>query len=134
MWTDSKLQTQGAATDATILQVSTAKDPSKYQLRIGVRYDDGTSVEFAEELANYFDLPLPDVRGTNGLVNASFAPPPTKVPAQFSVGQPIRVRYAPDHRQKVVIDWSAVRTARCRSGRCRHRKVRNGADCTRSTW
>jgi hypothetical protein len=105
-----KLLSEGANIQAMVAHSeSSAADRRISQVRISVRFKDGQTVEFSEELANLYQPPpgspeaqrLAEVRGAEQLRHPDRIP---KIQLPLSVGERVPVRYDAADRSKIVID------------------------------
>jgi hypothetical protein len=109
-----RLVSEGASTQGMVVHSeSSAADRRMSQVRLSVRFKDGQTVEFSEELANLYQ-PAPgspeaqhlaEVRGAEQLRHPDRIP---KVQLPLSVGERVPVRYDAADRSKIVIDVPAL--------------------------
>lgn len=76
---------------------------TKDRLRIGVKFDDGETAEFTEDITNYCHPPAHGLRGL--IANAARD---TVIPVSLIEGAKVPVRYDPDDRNKLAIDVPAL--------------------------
>ncbi len=105
---------EGAAIQGMVVHSeSSAADRRISQVRLSVRFKDGQTVEFSEELANLYQ-PAPgspeaqhlaEVRGAEQLRHPDRIP---KIQLPLSVGERVSVRYDAADRSKIVIDVPAL--------------------------
>jgi hypothetical protein len=109
-----KLLNEGATIQGTVVHSeSSAADRRISQVRLSVRFKDGQTVEFSEELANLYQ-PAPgspeaqrlaEVREAEQLRHPDRVP---KIQLPLSVGERMSVRYDAADRSKIVIDVPAL--------------------------
>ena len=109
-----KLVSEGATIQGMVVHSeSSDADRRMSQVRLSVRFKDGQTVEFSEELANLYQ-PAPgspeaqhlaEVRGAEQLRHPDRIP---KVQLPLSVGERVPVRYDAADRSKIVIDVPAL--------------------------
>ena len=109
-----KLVSEGVATQGMVAQSEfSAADRRMTQVRVSVRFKDGQTAEFSEELANLYQ-PAPgspeaqrlaEVRGAEQLRHPDRIP---KIQLPLSDGAKIPVRYDAADRSKIVIDVPAL--------------------------
>ena len=109
-----KLLSEGATIQAMVVHSeSSAADRRISQVRLSVRFTDGQTVEFSEELANLYQ-PAPgspeaqrlaQVREAEQLRHPDRIP---KIQLPLSVGERVSVRYDAADRSKIVIDVPAL--------------------------
>jgi hypothetical protein len=109
-----KLVSEGAPVQGTVVfNEPTAADPRISLMRISVRFKDGQTVEFSEELANlYQPAPgSPEARRLVELREAEQLRHPDHVPKiqlPLSFGERVPVRYDAADRTRIVIDAPAL--------------------------
>ena len=105
-----KLVSEGATIQGMVVHSeSSAADRRMSQVRLSVRWKDGQTIEFSEELANLYQPPpgspeaqrLAEVRGAEQLRHPDRIP---KIQLPLSVGERVPVRYDAADRSKIVID------------------------------
>jgi hypothetical protein len=105
---------EGASTQGLVLQSeSSAADRRISQVRVSVRFKDGQTVEFSEELANLYQPAagspeaqrLAEMRAAEQLRHPDRIP---KIQLPLSAGARVPVRYADADRSKLVIDGPAL--------------------------
>ena len=109
-----KLVIEGETTQGMVVgSESSATDRRMTQVRVSVRFKDGQTAEFSEELANLYQ-PAPgspeaqrlaEVRGAEQLRHPDRIP---KIQLPLSDGARIPVRYDAADRSKIVIDVPAL--------------------------
>jgi hypothetical protein len=109
-----RLLTEGATFQGMVMHSElAATDRRMSQVRVTVRFKDGETVEFGEELANLYQ-PAPDssearrlaeVRGAEQLRHPDRIP---KIQLPLSDGARVPVRYDAAHRDRIVIDVPAL--------------------------
>jgi hypothetical protein len=109
-----KLLSEGATIQGMVAHSeSSAADRRISQVRLSVRFKDGQTVEFSEELANLYQ-PAPgspeaqrlaEVRGAEQLRHPDRIP---KIQLPLSVGERVPVRYDAADRSRIVIDVPAL--------------------------
>jgi hypothetical protein len=109
-----ELASQGVAFQGMVMHSeSSAADRRISQVRLSVRFKDGQTVEFSEELANLYQ-PAPgtpearrlaEVRGAEQLRHPDRIP---KIQLPLSVGERVPVRYDAADRSRIVIDVAAL--------------------------
>ena len=135
MWNVSKVANEGLRVEGSVLDIGDAKDSAtvqhvagsqvrfRYRLTVAVRFEDGDSAEFEDDVPDHFDWhPRPDhvYREFDPNLNLMVTPreprvdSSTSVPAAqpislaFRVGDRIPVRHDP-RRRKFVVDLPALR-------------------------
>lgn len=113
-----RLITEGATVQGLLMHSEPSADDRRIsRLRIDVRFKDGQSVEFSEELAN-LDQPAPGTPEAQRLAevrNAEQLRHPDRVPKiqlEVSDGARIPVRYDAADRTRLVVDVPRCRSAR----------------------
>ena len=109
-----KLLSEGVTFQGMVAHTElSATDRRMSQVRVSVRFKDGQTVEFSEELANLYQ-PAPgspeakrlaEVRGAEQLRHPDRIP---KITVPLSVGSRVPVRYDAADRSKIVIDVPAL--------------------------
>ena len=109
-----KLLSEGAVIQGMVVHSeSSVADRRISQVRLSVRFKDGQTVEFSEELANLYQ-PAPgspeaqrlaEVRGAEQLRHPDRIP---KIQLPLSVGERVTVRYDAADRSRIVIDVPAL--------------------------
>lgn len=109
-----KLLRDGAAIKGMVMQNEpSAADRGRSRVRVEVRFKDGQTVEFSEELGNLYQ-PAPgspeaqrlaDVRAAQQLRHPDRVP---KIQIPLSDGERVPVRYDAEHRSKIVLDVPAM--------------------------
>jgi hypothetical protein len=109
-----KLLSEGAAIQGMVMHCETSPtDRLMSQVRLSVRFKDGQTAEFSEELANLYQ-PAPgsaeaqrlaEVRGAEQLRHPDRIP---KIQLPLSVGARVPVRYDAADRGKITIDVPAL--------------------------
>jgi hypothetical protein len=110
-----KLLSEGAAVQGMVVRSEPSADDRRMsQVRISVRFKDGQTVEFSEELASLYQ-PVPgspeaqrlaEVRGAEQLRHPDRIP---KIQLPLSVGERVSVRHDAADRSRIVVDVPALR-------------------------
>ena len=101
--------------------------PSKSRVVVAVKFDDGETAQFEEDLVNYYEPPSHGLKGLAGNLTGE-----NVIPMSFTPGERIPVRYDPANRKHIVVDvpafnartleqWTATQNAnreRALSERC----------------
>jgi hypothetical protein len=98
------LLSEGARIEGVVLAWKPApRDRTKDRLTIGVKFDDGETAEFTEDITNYYQ---PPAHGLRQLV--SNATGDNVVPVSLTQGSKVPVRYDAENRKKLAIDVPAL--------------------------
>ena len=104
MFGHHKLLSEGAQIDGVVLENGQLSYTiTKARLLIGVKFDDGVTAEFTEDIQDFFEPAAHGLKGLAGNLTGD-----NVIPLSFISGSTIPVRYDPADRSKLAIDVPAL--------------------------
>lgn len=102
MFGSHNLLKDGAQMDGVILERHSALKRTQSRVVIAVRFDDGETAQFEENLTNYCEPPSHGLKGLAGNLTGDNA-----IPMSFIPGDKIPVRYDPSNHTRIAVDVAA---------------------------